>query len=356
MLTKIYCSKFIPSYLFYQLFKFLVTSLFFICLAPNVMANELLHLALKYNAFVLDDFSAESSDVQGRMAVGGNVYLRSYGVASAIEPSETDYSIVAGGSVDYINGQIFTGGVIAGGDVSSISENVSNSLEEGALILGDQLLPIDFEGAFQGLLDVSLKLSELKGTGDVEYKWGGVYLSGNCESEPQVFHINGQEMLNASSLVLSCISDDATLILNISGPSAGFKNIGLAHLSKRASRTLYNFHDASTLELTWVGVEGTILAPKANVVNPRGAVNGTVIAKSWSGPMELHHVPFVGDLDHVIPKDNVSPIFVPIPDLALWAEEYFNYFVSAEDADLDTLSYIVWGTLVQRSRLHMSIL
>jgi hypothetical protein len=55
-----------------------------------------------------------------------------------------------------------------------------------------------------------------------------------------------------------------------------------------ADHVLYNFYGATSLTLSGVGVEGTILAPTAAVTFNNGAINGGMIAGSLVGSGETH--------------------------------------------------------------------
>ena len=161
-------------------------------------------------------------------------------------------------------------------------------------------LSVDFETEFAQLDILSTTLAQAPSTGTVEYKYGGIYIIGDCSSDTQVFNLNGSTVLNSNHLVLSCVPSTSTILFNIDGQTAGFKNIGLSQLRNQASRILYNFHQADTVQFTHVGIEGSVLAPNAHFDNPRGQANGTIIGKSWNGPMELHDVEFTGSLESVL--------------------------------------------------------
>jgi choice-of-anchor A domain-containing protein len=59
---------------------------------------------------------------------------------------------------------------------------------------------------------------------------------------------------------------------------------------------LFNFHEATDLNFVAADVEGSILAPWAQVDSYGGVVFGTAVAGSWSGPMSFVHMPFSGSL------------------------------------------------------------
>ena len=276
----------------------LIVALTFVTFAyfDTAKADDALGVSKDYNLFVLEDFVSTSSDVQGAFAAGGNVTIDSYGVASTIDTPADTPTLIVGGDLNYGQGMVFTGSGLVGGSIEGVNKRVINGIENGATITGNAATGIDFSGEFSKLTALSRDLASVEPNGSVAYRWGGIYLSGDCQSQTQVFNLDGLTVLNSNHISLSCVPVDATIIFNIDGALAGFKNIGLSQFHSRAPKILYNFHEATRIEFTWIGVEGTVLAPFAHLDNPRGQVNGTVIAKSWDGPMELHDFPFTGDL------------------------------------------------------------
>lgn len=115
-----------------------------------------------------------------------------------------------------------------------------------------------------------------------------------------MFTLNASDFASANSLALNCIPANATVVLNMTGPLVKIQNIGLQALAPIRQKVLFNFPTATRVEVYWVGIEGSILAPLADFVNPQGNTNGQVIAKTWhaqgSGNMALFHYPFTGDL------------------------------------------------------------
>jgi hypothetical protein len=68
-------------------------------------------------------------------------------------------------------------------------------------------------------------------------------------------------------------------------------------------------NQATTLTLSGISVEGSILAPFAHVDNPQGVILGTIIAASWNGPMQQNHQPFTGDLPCEEPEPGSITVF-----------------------------------------------
>lgn len=121
--------------------------------------------ASDYNVFIKNDFSASSSDVEGRVAAGGNVTLSNYSVN--IKNSKQLYgdttelpALVVGRDFDFYSGNI-AGDAFVGGNYY---ENTTGTITNGKVRKGNS--PIDFEAEFSDLKDLSKTLSELDSTGN----------------------------------------------------------------------------------------------------------------------------------------------------------------------------------------------
>jgi hypothetical protein len=71
-----------------------------------------------------------------------------------------------------------------------------------------------------------------------------------------------------------------------------------------ASKVLYNFYQATTVNLTSSNPDGSILAPLAGVNGTYGQMNGQLIAASYSGETQFDSTPFTG---------NLTPVPLPAP-------------------------------------------
>ena len=279
-------------------FVFFTAICFSLLPRPSAATPIDLSVAGNYNTFIFDDFTAPSSDTEGRLAVGGNANLANYSVGYKLSPSD-DPALVVGGDLTFKSGQVYNGDVMVGGSTENVDRSVLNGLEHNdlELIEGDVGVLVNFSKEEAYLTGLSKEISELAATGTSEMKWGGMNLAGDGKSDLQVFNLDGQELLAAHTfnLDLSSIPEDAFLLFNISGKTAGLTNMSLAQLQAISDHVLFNFFDADELQLAGIGVEGSILAPFANVKNPMGVINGTIIAKSWDGMMQQNHNPLVQD-------------------------------------------------------------
>lgn len=286
-----------------------------------------LSVASDFNAFMLESFEAPSSDIQGALAAGGDINLNSYSIASELITEPEVLTLISGGDIYFENGRLYTGSIAAAGSVAGVKPPVIYGLQDGAQALGEQELPFNFADVFSVLESYSLQLSELPPTGTVEYKWGGAYLTGDCESSTQVFSLDGESIYNSHTFAVDCVPADATIIFNLSGYEPGFTNVSLYHLNSNAHNIIYNFFEAEIVNFSNIAVEGSVLAPKAHFNTSWGHVNGTVIGKSWTGPMELHHVPFTGNLSFLQPP----PKFISEPILQVMEGETYEYPVLLEN-------------------------
>ncbi|HRQ65461.1 MAG TPA: Ig-like domain-containing protein, partial [Xanthomonadaceae bacterium] len=255
--------------------------------------------ARRFNGFFLEHFSAPSSDTEGALAAGGDVALDSYSVGERLHAGFTGPSLIAGGDLVFPSGRVYRGDIVVGGSAAGVGAPVIEGLGADQSLAEYAELPFDF--ALQGirLRATSQHLATLTANGSFEWQWGGLHLQGDCESAWQVFELNGAQVLEAHTFEVDCIPAGATVIFNIDGSEAGLTNMSLESLAAHRQRVLFNFHQAQTLTLAGIAVQGSILAPHAHVANPQGVVHGSVMAKSWHGSMQLNHVPFraVGEGD-----------------------------------------------------------
>ncbi len=254
----------------------------------------------RYGNFVWDNFTSLASTVEGRLAVGGNLNLQYFSVGDKLDPSKLHDVVTAGGNVTFPNGRIYYGNLLAGGSVAGVGDAVRFGMAAGATIKGNAPIPINFAGEREYLQELSTNLTALPANGSVKMQWGGLELKGDCSSRLQVFKVNGADMATAHTFAVSCIPANATVVFNVSGQNVSIKSMGMQSLSGIRDRVLFNFPQATSLSMTSVAIEGSILAPFAQVNQPAGRVEGQIITKTWysttNGYMSIHNRFFGGDL------------------------------------------------------------
>ncbi|MEM8529629.1 MAG: choice-of-anchor A family protein [Chloroflexota bacterium] len=269
--------------------------------------------AADFNVFMLGDVTQSSSDTEGRMAAAGDVSLGGYSVADKLDPSIwTDQDVlVVGGNLTYTSGRVYYGNAIYGGnaDVSG-STTIDGTLSQGT--------PIDFAAAENDLLDRSATLSQISanGTTQVQY-WGGptaqVTLTGT-DPDLNVFTVSGTDLSNTNTLRINAPAG-STVVINIDGTVNQMKNFGIFLEGINRRNVLYNFYETTDLTLQGIGIEGSVLAPQADINFPHGVIYGTLIGASLEGIGQSNHEPFEGCGD-IPPTPTNTPLPTEEPTLA----------------------------------------
>lgn len=303
--------------------------------------------ANSYNIFVFGNLD-QSSDAEGRVAVGGDAILSNFGTNTKQVPGSP--TLLVGGNLDFMGGQVNQGldnGVLVDGD-AQVGGDVSNSGFPGgstATITGDltyggtfvphqgvnvlapgqvnqsNSLPGDiqsfFAGAYSYLSGLSDSLAALDETGTQQESNGPLQLLANNSLDLNVFNIKGSVLsgLTGKKLEISAPAG-STVVVNVEG-AFDLGNFGIDLKGGiDQSGILFNVKDGSPLNLgrsdAGISFLGSLLAPDSVVTGQNGNIEGTLIARSLSGSLEAHNHQFAGDL----PVGSTDPsAAVPTPAL-----------------------------------------
>ncbi len=299
--------------------------------------------ASSYNAFIKENFTANTSDTRGKMAVGGNLIIEpgnggQGGYSVGLTADGKGPSLVVGGDI------IKTGsnGWLV---VNKNGNNVGDAVYAGKLDVfvnewGTQLisanttkvsvanLPVDFNAAFQHLNNLSAQLATqttaaTKAASDAHVL---TFTPAKTTSDNvYVFNLTQEDFNRYGGFNVQGVNSDALIVFNISNPNkiasqfgetdpdAGFCKKGEANCvvfsqksvylngvnaskgtsnltAPLASQILYNFKDVSRLKIA-SDVYGSVLAPKAAIETSASVVWGQVMAKSWTGNSEIDPAP-----------------------------------------------------------------
>lgn len=251
-------------------------------------ACNVLGAAAAYNGFFFGGYSAQSSDVQGRLAAGGNVSINNYSIGDQLPGNFAGPSLVVGGDLTFPSGRVYRGDIVVGGSAAGVGAPVINGLGPNQRLLQNAPVSINFAAERTRLIAESQRLAGFRANTTYEYQWGGLYLHGDNTSMLQVFNLTGDQVLDAHTFQVDRIPAGATVLFNVSGSNTGLTNMSLSSLIPHRNKVLFNFPQATTLQLAGVSVEGSILAPNANIENPQGVIWGTVVANSWNGQMQIN--------------------------------------------------------------------
>jgi len=252
-----------------------------------------------FNVLTFGDFSAPSSDVEGRLYAGGNVSLSSYSVGDKLQGGLVGGdTLVVGGDLSFTSGAVYHGNVRVGGSAAGVDSGVRWGLVNNGHALTDTLgaagLPVDFAAEQARLSTFSAALAALDVTGTSNYKWSQLFLTGDGTAGRQVFTVSASDLGAASNVVVQDIAEGAEVIVNVTGASASMSGGLDAFFERNRDTVLFNFIDAETLNLANIGVQGSILAVDADITTGWGVVWGQVVAESFTGPLQVNQVYFDG--------------------------------------------------------------
>ncbi|WP_018983771.1 choice-of-anchor A family protein [Salinimonas chungwhensis] len=259
--------------------------------------------AADFNAYILEDMQGYSSDVEGRLAVGGNLTLKDYGLGLQLSDNSSKPVLVGGGDVTMRNARIYNGAATAAGNID-IDESVGLYNEPGTP--GTQQFyqsnAFDFAAASAEVVYKSSLWGAYNTTADVMVGANGddVYgLSFSGTNDINIFSIDARTLSDPNKRIMIDVPETSYTIINVTGEMVELFNTGF-HLSngnkfpdndsngpasERHSglyneSVLFNFVDATSLVMHGIGFKGSILAPLADMTFYNGHIDGNLIVKS----------------------------------------------------------------------------
>ena len=319
-------------------FEWLAGFFVFLLIFPSLTLASPLGVAGTYNEFVFGDIHLENTDSFGAVAAGGNAYLENFSVASKGFPPLKTGDLLVGqdlifdaGSVGYFpesdsgNPAYKKGSIVTGGTATFGQNNGFNNVAFGSL---EENQPVGnlFKSAWDHLERASSFWSTLPSNGSTEIKFGGdmVTLTG---SDPflNVFSLNAADVGQHIKFEFFA-PESSTILVNVAGKTGDLQNFGFFFNGLEGDddlaglfpdeRILYNFFEADFLEIAFIEVHGSVLAPWADVVFYNGHIEGNLIARSLTGDSagvynggEAHDEYFDGDLPRV-PVPETETLFL----------------------------------------------
>jgi choice-of-anchor A domain-containing protein len=296
--------------------------------SPAAMAydpSNPLGLSAGLNLLAFDNFSVPSSDVEGRVAIGGNANISGYSIntKNGYNALYSGTGLTVGGNLNFISGNIL-GDTIVGGNLLSSSTGsfggnlkvigdlnagnqwlVANSItyggkatglsnyQEGTAIKaapGSMVLGMDFAAERARTTDLSQTFDELANTGSVLNSWGTLSLNANGASLA-VFDLSSADL--AGNLNLEGLTTNTTVVINVHGQSVDFGAHSYGNFA--SGRVLFNLPEAKQITFG-AYLNASFLAPLASFSTSGGTINGQVIVANWSGAAQINDVAFRGNI------------------------------------------------------------
>jgi len=238
-----------------------------------------LGLERSLNLLAFGNMHVSSSDVEGRVAVGGNATLGSYSVntKTGAGPLHSGTGLTVGGNLVFTGGTVWGGAVVGGHYVANPSGNVIGGVTRGQ--------GFDFAAEYQRLSALSGQLDALDNTGTAVDQWGTLHFNAAGQMLA-VFDIQAADA--ARNMQIDGLMDGAQVLINIHGRSVDFGNHGYTGFD--VGEVLFNLPDAESVRLNG-GINASLLALRANVGPGWGQINGQVVVQDWNSSVQVNDAP-----------------------------------------------------------------
>jgi choice-of-anchor A domain-containing protein len=241
-----------------------------------------------YSLFIFENIDSDSTDFEGRVAVGGDATFRFVGIGDKLTPSSGDRAdLQVSGDLFYHDGEVFNGNIVVEGsyDVERVGTPHGSLLNEA--------VNIPWHIDFLGLHAISIFLSGWYPNGAATVMYSTLNLYGE-DFYLNTFNIDSATLGNARTIVVS-VPVESHVLIKVNGGNAPvhFENSGIVLDGAHSSRILWNFYNTHLLEMKSIQIEGSVLAPVTDVVFNNGQLKGAIFAHSYTGHGEIHLSPWV---------------------------------------------------------------
>lgn len=244
------------------------------------------------NLVAFGNMNVGSSDVEGRVAVGGNASINGYSINTKTGGNALygGTGLVVGGNLTFTNGTIWGGATVGGSYAPTGSGNMMGSAPTGQ--------GFAFATEQQRLTALSLSLDARANTGTAVDQWGTLHFDATGQMLA-VFDILAADA--ARNLQIDNLADGAQILINIHGTRVDFGNHGYTGFNK--GQVLFNLPTATEVILNG-GINASLLATQASVGQGWGQINGQVVVKDWNSSVQVNDapMPFVAPTDTSVRK------------------------------------------------------
>lgn len=275
--------------------------------AVSTAGAQNLGAASGYSYFVFGDVNQSNAQSKGAAAIGGNATFSGYGLGEQL-PSSSTYSLVVGGDLDYSNSVVHKGSLLVGGTTKLTNVKISDgTASQGKLI--------DFAAAKSQYGALSDKLADMGANSNYSLSYGNLVFTGT-DGALNTFTIKAADFQSASSMSINAPTG-STVVINVAGDLINFQNLGLSVKGTDKSNVLFNFYEATSLNLAGLTVLGSVLAPDAAVKFSNGTIQGTLISDSLTGGGTFEYSAFKGNLPMAVPEPSAFALIGAAGALAL---------------------------------------
>ena len=286
--------------------KSLAVLIIFSLAIPSLALASPLGIAGDYNEFIFGNINLKRTDSFGAIAAGGNASFNHMSIATSNKSPLPTGDLVVGGDLRFKDGSVGyfppdnsghpdykKGSIVIGGQATiGKDKNGFDTVGYGSLS-ENQPLDAFFKDAWDHLSGVSTLWSTLPSTGTSEVKYGGdvITLTGS-NPKLNIFSLDGFDVSQTKKIEFFA-PESSTILVNVAGKSAGLHDFGFFFNDLEGDddtlgifpdhHILYNFYEATELEIFNIEVHGSVLAPWADILFYESHIEGNLIAQSLKG-------------------------------------------------------------------------
>jgi len=238
-----------------------------------------------FNTLVFGNYDS-SSNCEGRLAVGGNASMSAFSVGYQLPESngQEDYLIIKG-RMNFFSGRVYGGNIVYGDEGSEIGDNIIHGLSRTNSIRHDPDR-VDFEYLQEYYGTLSTNLCSLDDTGEIFVDYGHATTTRGNE-QVEILTMTCDDLARLQSIDFGGVSSTESMVINVRGELCDFL---IGQTVPNPEYVVWNFCDAAEIRVGSIGVQGSILAPFANVISNSGVVNGQTVTLGWAGQAQQHNV------------------------------------------------------------------
>jgi len=293
-------------------------------------ADNSLGIDSSLNLLSFGGFDSSGSDVEGRVAVGGDATISTYSINERTK-SLSGYGLTVGGSLTFdAGGSGIYGNTVVGGNLLTFDQHVhfagnvqvaGNLNANGDWVSADQGRSITYGGIASGVLpgqspevtyssasvalglnfvtkqqqltNLSRSFDDLANTGIAQDVSGTMVFNAN-NANLAVFDLAASDA--GKALELSNVGANTTVIINLQRDlQGGIINLGNhSYTGFTPGHVLFNFVGGGSITFAAAEVSASFLAPLADFSGSNGHINGQIIVGSWSGGIQVNDAAFTG--------------------------------------------------------------
>ena len=248
----------------------------------DVPSGNNLGSATDFNLLAFNNINVSNSDVQGRVAVGNDATIKAYGIGDYLTNSNgTRDDLIVGHNLNYQYGQVFNGNVVYGNAGVLDGVGIPHGTKR------KQANVVNFAG-YNTDLTAKSDLWGAEAPNGFTGKFRGNIVMRGTHPTLDFFTLTNAQLNGAYGITLRAPST-ATIVINVPDTVVNINSLGFnLRGGVTGDRILWNFPNATTVNVSGVGLEGSFLAPRADFNFNNGQITGTVIANNFSGNGQLH--------------------------------------------------------------------